>query len=93
MTMDFYDAQFYDTEQERETTMQYDNKDTKDELKKDLKEVLDQIDEQMDVIKEEAIATEQSPMQMKDADGRWIFVDLIVAKTDALHSLVKLEDS
>jgi hypothetical protein len=58
------------------------------ELGRELARTLRMIDEQIELVKQEAQAMDISPLAMRDANNSYVMIPLLAAKAQALHAIV-----
>lgn len=62
-----------------------------DILRRDTIQLINQIDAQIDEIKEEAQKMGIPPEKMRDTNNNWVMTPLLLAKTQAYASLILLQ--
>lgn len=62
-----------------------------DILRRDLVQLIRQIDTQMDEVKKQAENLGIEPKQLRDANGNWAISPLLVAKAQAYAALIQLQ--
>jgi hypothetical protein len=63
-----------------------------DALRKDTVRLLQQIETQIDEVRLEAAKYDVPPEKMRDANGSWVMIPLLLAKAQGYATLVQLND-
>lgn len=64
-----------------------------DILRRDMVQLLKQVDAQIDTVKQEAARIGVDPLEMRDTQGNYVMSPLLLAKVQALAALVQLNSS
>lgn len=63
------------------------------ELRRNVLEILTDIQVQIDEVKKEAALFTMQPSEVKDHNGNWVMVPLLLAKIQAISTLIQLNES
>lgn len=62
-----------------------------DSLRKDVVQLINQINTQIDQVTKQAFAMNIEPYELRDTNGSWSLTPLLLAKTQAYATLVQLQ--
>lgn len=66
---------------------------TNSEIRRNVLEVLTDVQVQIEVVKKEAKILGCQPSEVKDYNGNWVMPSLLLVKTQALSTLIRLNES